>query len=631
MIIATAGHVDHGKTSLVRALTGVDTDRLPEEKRRGLTIDLGFAYTDLADGGRLGFVDVPGHHRFIANMVAGVTGVDAALIVVAADDGVMPQTEEHVAILDLLGIAGGAIAITKADKVDGERLNDVKASIRELLTGSALANLPIMATSAETGVGIDLLKEQLLAIRLEKSRGGDRFRLAVDRSFVIEGAGVILAGPVLSGTIGIGDDLVVMPAGIPVSARGLRVQDSRATSARIGDRCAVQIGGRQAGRDVARRGSWLCAPEAGIATRRLDVRIRQARGSNADIRHDLPVHLHMGAADVPGRLALLDRRRLAPTDEAWGQIILDREICAVRGDRLILRDQSAVATIAGGWVVDPRGAERGRARPGRLQWLAAMAEPTPEAALQGLLEVMGGPVDLDVLARQWNLTNDAARSAWARVEAVRVGGLAFDPEHWSGWRRAALDVLERAHRDHPDRLGLDAPTLAAELRLRHPEARLVLADLVREGAAVSDFGVYRLPGHQPQITPLDQAAWETLRPHLGDADHPAEVMHQIAKHIEMEAADLLALLGRLAVRGLVIRVSRNRFFPPETVSRLARAAEAAALDDPDGLTIANFRDHAKVGRNLAVEFLEFLDRRRMTRRVGAHRLMVASAAEIFGI
>jgi selenocysteine-specific elongation factor len=631
VIIATAGHVDHGKTSLVRALTGIDTDRLPEEKRRGLTIDLGFAYVDLPGGARLGFVDVPGHHRFVANMVAGVTGVGAALVVVAADDGVMPQTEEHIAILDLLGLDTGVVAITKADRVEEHRLAEVRAAIAGLLEGSTLARLPMIATSTETGAGIEALKAELVSLQSERIGDGQRFRLAIDRSFVIDGAGVILAGPVLSGHARLGDDLVIMPGGIPVSARGLRVQDSKADRAGPGDRAAIQIGGRDAGRDVARRGDWLCAPDTGFSTRRLDVRLRSARTLEGDLRHDMPVHVHIGAADIPGRLALLDRRRLAPRDEAWAQVVLEREVSTVRGDRLVLRDQSAQATIAGGWVVDPLGAERGRARPERLETLAAMAQASPAGALLEMLAVDGGPVDLTVMARRWNFTPDAAREAWSDVEIVRLGDLAFDPGHWEDWRRAALAAIDEAHHAHPDRLGLDAPSLAATLRLRRPEARLVLSELVAEGALALAFGTYGRPDHKPQLTPADQSAWEALWEHLGAADQPAEVAHQIAKRVEIEPAALLALLGRLEARGLVIRVSRNRFLLPETVSALARAAESALAASPDGLTIASFGEHAKVGRNLAVEFLEFLDRKRVTRRVGAHRVVVASAAEIFGL
>ena len=631
MIIATAGHVDHGKTSLVRALTGIDTDRLPEEKRRGLTIDLGFAYVNLPGGTRLGFVDVPGHHRFVANMVAGVTGVDAALVVVAADDGVMPQTKEHIAILDLLGLDVGVVAITKADMVEEHRVAEVRAAIAGLLEGSTLARLPIIATSTQTGAGIDALKAELVSLQSERTDDGQRFRLAIDRSFVIDGKGVILAGPVLSGHVGRGDDLVIMPGGFPVSARGLRVQDSKVDRARLGDRAAIQIGGRDAGRGSARRGDWLCAPDTGFSVRRLDVRLWSARTLEGGLRHDLPVHVHIGAADIPGRLALLDRRRLAPWDEAWAQIVLEREILAVRGDRFILRDQSAQVTIAGGWVVDPLGAERGRARPKRLETLTALAQASPAAALLGSLAVDGGPVDLTVMARRWNLTPDAARETWSDVEIVRLGDLAFDPGHWKGWRQAALVAIDGAHHAHPNRLGLDASNLATTLRLRRPEVRLVLSELVEEGALVLAFGIYSRPDHKPRLTLADQAAWEELCEHLGAADQPSEVTHQVAKKVDIEPTALLALFGRFEARGLVIRVSRNRFLLPETVSTLVRAAESALVANPDGLTIAGFRERAKVGRNLAVEFLEFLDRKRVTRRVGALRVVIASPSEVFGL
>jgi selenocysteine-specific elongation factor len=629
VIIATAGHVDHGKTSLVRALTGIDTDRLPEEKRRGLTIDLGFAYVDWPGCARIGFVDVPGHHRFVATMVAGVTGVDAALIVIAADDGVMPQTREHVAILDLLSVDRGVIAITKADKVDAERLAVVSADARRLVERTAMTALPIVETSVETGIGIEVLRGQLSALSSRARDGEQRFRLAVDRSFVIEGAGVILAGPVLSGSVARGEDLVVMPGGARVSARGLRVQDTEDERASAGDRCAVQIGGRDAGRAAARRGDWLCAPDTGIASRRLDVRLHPARTLESEIKHEQPVHLHIGAADVPGRLALLDRRRLAAGEQAWGQLVLDREICSVRGDRFILRDQSARETIAGGWVVDPRGAERGRARPERLRALAALAEPTPEAALASLLAVEGGPVDLETFARRWNLSAQAAHQACAGVEMIQADGRAFDPGFWRDWRAAALKAVATAHREHPERLGLDAPGLAATMGRRVVDARLVLATLVEDDELALDFGTYRRPDHAPVLAPNDQAAWERLRPLLGDAEHPAEVAHQIARSQGWELSDLLSLLGRLERHGRVIRISRNRYLLPESVTTLARAAETAI--EEGALTLADFRAQSGVGRNLAVEFLEFLDRKRMTRREGPRRILLARANEVFGL
>ncbi len=628
MIIATAGHVDHGKTSLVRALTGIDTDRLPEEKRRGLTIDLGFAYVDWPNGVRAGFVDVPGHHRFVANMVAGVTGVDAALIVIAADDGVMPQTEEHVAILELLGIRQGAIAIAKSDKADAGRLEEVRGQARNLVAKTVMAGFPVIETSVVSGAGIGALRDVLAAFKDDES-GQGRFRLAVDRSFVLDGVGVILAGPVLSGSIEAGSDLVVMPGEVPVSARALRVQGSASGTARAGDRCAVQIGGRYAGRDAARRGDWLCAPDAGLVSRRLDVRLRAARTLETEVRHDQPVHLHIGAADIPARLALLDRRRLGSGEEAWGQLILDRPVCSVQGDRFILRDQSTRSTIAGGWVVDPLGAERGRARPERLAALAALAEPEPNGALRCLLALTGGPVDLDVFARRRNLLAEAAEQVFSRVPMVRAGGQAFDPEHWKRWRKAALSALAAAHREQPDRLGLDALGLASALGLRLPDARLVLGELVDEGAVVLAIGIYRLPGHTSRLAASDQHAWDRLRPLLGGADQPAEVAHQIAKAHDWDTGELLSFLGRLEGRGLVVRVSRNRWLLPESVATLARAAEAAK--DLDAITLAGFREQSGVGRNLAVEFLEFLDRKRMTRRAGAHRILLAGAKEIFGL
>jgi selenocysteine-specific elongation factor len=643
LIIATAGHVDHGKTALVRALTGVNTDRLPEEKTRGLSIDLGYAYgnfkasPDSCKNVRVGFVDVPGHHRFVTNMVAGVTGIDTALLVVAADDGVMPQTKEHLAILDLLGVTRGTVAITKADKVDDARLTEVEEQVSQLMNGTSLAHSPIIATSVFRGASIERLRGLLPTARpntIESQMDQQAFRLAVDRSFVLEGVGVILTGLVLSGRVRLGEQLVIMPAGLPVSVRCLRTQGTEADTAAAGQRCAVLIGGRHASREAARRGDWLCRPNTGLVSRRVDVRVRPARSIDNALCHDLPVHVHIGARDVTGRLALLDRRRLLAGEEAWGQLVFDRDIYSVRGDRFILRDQSAQITIAGGWIVDPRGAHRGRARPERLNALAAMAEPTPDGALRGLLRARCGPVNLPDLARRWNLIPDAAEAIWARAEAHRVGPLAIELPQWQEWRAAVLAALEVGHQQHPEQLGLALHAIATSSRLRAPEAQLVLDALAVEEAIIRSFGLHRIPEHQPCLAPVDQALWDLLQPALGEARRPAQVLHQIAKRLEWKPDDLLALLVRAAGVGLVIRISKNRFLLPETVLHLARAAEDTAADDPGNrghISIARFREQAKTGRNLTVDVLEFLDRRRLTRRNGSVRQLVASVDEIFNI
>ena len=633
MIIATAGHVDHGKTSLVRALTGVDTDRLPEEKRRGLTIDLGYAYAEIAGIGTIGFVDVPGHQRFVANMVAGVSGIDAALLVIAADDGVMQQTVEHLAIIELLGIEHAIVAITKTDRVTPMRVEAVVDAAADLLADTPITAAAIVRTSTTGGRGaqdrgIDALRAEIARLPVRHHAVGRGFRLAVDRAFVLEGVGVVATGLILSGSIATGDEIVISPAGLRVTARGLRAQNSVVERAGAGDRCAIQLGGRLASRDAVRRGDWLVAPDAHLPSDRLDVRLRLASGAAA-LRHEMPVHVHIGAADIPGRVALLDRRRLEPGEAAVAQIVLGRATSAIRGDRLILRDQSARITLAGGEVLDPTGPRRGRAHPQRLAVLGALAESDPAAALARLLAVTDGLVDLDDLRRRFNLSRDVAAAAWQSVEMRRVGDLAASPDRWLAWREAALAAVAVAHRDAPERLGPERREITRALGLRDDAAGLVLSELAAEGGLRFSLGIYRLPDHQPRLSAADARVWETLQPWLGDRDRPAEVVHQIARHMGVEPKLLFPVLERAARLGLVLRISRNRYLLPETVMGLARAAESLAGDTSE-FTVRDFRDAAGIGRNLAVEFLEFLDRRRLTRRDRDHRSIIASTKAVFG-
>jgi len=394
MIVATAGHVGHGKSTLAHALTGVATNRRPEEQARGLTIDLGFGYTQARDGTITGVVDVPGHERFVANMLAGVAGIDAALLVVAADDGPMPQTLEHLAILDLLGVGVGVVAITKTDRVSGARVAEVEAAVRVILARSTLRDAPIIPLSAATGEGLERLREALLIAAPPRSGSGDQFRLAVDRVFVVNGVGLVATGTVLSGKVAIDDDLIVSPKGIPVRARGIHAQNRLSAGAGVGDRCAVNLAGPGATRESVRRGDWLVDPAAHQPTRRLDVRLRLALGEDGPLRHDTPVHVHIGAADVTGRVAILDGRVLVPGEERWCQLVLDRDIVAVHGDGFVLRDQSARRSIAGGRIVAPFGATRGRAKPERLAALDALAEPNAGTALSRLLAESTEPIHL---------------------------------------------------------------------------------------------------------------------------------------------------------------------------------------------------------------------------------------------
>ncbi|HYM31445.1 MAG TPA: selenocysteine-specific translation elongation factor, partial [Candidatus Cybelea sp.] len=371
MIVATAGHVDHGKTSLVRSLTGVDTDRLAEEKRRGMSIELGFAYADFA-GARIGFVDVPGHERFVRNMLAGVAAIDFALLVIAADDGPMPQTREHVAILDLLGVKRGAVALTKIDRVAETRIAEVRGQIAGLLAPTGLANAPVFPVVATDETSIGALRQHLgIAENAADIKPADGyFRLAVDRAFVLPGIGLIATGAVFAGEARVGDRLTVSPLGKSVRLRSIRTQDRPSEIARAGDRAALNIAG-DVERAELQRGDWIVAPEVHAPADRIDVRLHVLPGEARALAHWTPVHVHLGAADVTGRVAVLEGRSIAPGTQGLAQLVLDQPAGALTHDRFVLRDQSALRTIAGGMVLDPFAPARGRSKPHRLAALAA--------------------------------------------------------------------------------------------------------------------------------------------------------------------------------------------------------------------------------------------------------------------
>ncbi|MBT5810200.1 MAG: selenocysteine-specific translation elongation factor, partial [Rhodospirillaceae bacterium] len=406
MIIATAGHIDHGKTSLVKALTGVDADRLPEEQKRGLTIDLGFAYEPLDDDLVLGFVDVPGHEKFVRNMLAGVGAIDFALLIVAADDGPMPQTMEHLAILDLLGVSVGAVALTKIDRVDDARRAEAAEEVAQILEGTSLSGAPVFPVSGITGDGVPELKAHLAAAArsVQHRSGAGNFRLAIDRAFTITGSGLVVTGTVYAGQAAVGDRLTLTPHGIEVRVRAIHAQNRDAKSGLAGERCALNIAGADLTREMVSRGDWIVGETAHAPSDRFDARVRVLPSEDRPLRHWTPVHLHLGAEDVGARVATLEGRAIPVGETGLVQIVLDKPIGALHGDRFILRDQSARRTVGGGMVIDPFSPARGRAKPERLAMVRGLEQQDPAAALEAVLEHSPGGVDLNRFAVGRNLT-----------------------------------------------------------------------------------------------------------------------------------------------------------------------------------------------------------------------------------
>lgn len=631
MIVGTAGHIDHGKTSLVKALTGVDADRLKEEKARGITLDLGYAYTPLPNGEVLGFIDVPGHEKLVHNMLAGATGIDFVLLAVAADDGPMPQTREHLAILNLLGLSRGAVALTKIDCVSEERVAQAQAEIESLLQGTALEGSPVFPLSAVSGAGVESLRHYLeqavssLTIRQKSGRPeAGNFRLAVDRCFTLAGTGTVVTGTVFSGTVRVGDQLLLSPAGIAVRVRGIHAQNRQSETGMTGQRCALNLAGTDFDKQDVRRGDWVLAEPAHGPTQRLDVRLHLLAGADKPLRHWSPVHFHLGAVDVMARVALLEHDKLEPGTSGLAQIVLDRTIGALRGDRFIIRDQSASRTVGGGSVLDPFPPERKRRTPERLAVLAALERPTAQAALQGMLKATPAGIDLHRFALSCNLSPVELDTLYRDVSMVVVDGTAFPIEIWESLRQAVLERLAETHRLMPDKLGPDANNLRQMAAPRLP--RTVFASLLatlRDERRIMQSGPWlHLPEHRITLAAGDQIVWHKVAPLLLERQFQPPRVRDLAYALNVSETRMRQLMQQLAAMGEVYRVAHDHYFMPQAVEQLAAIVREIAAGQPDGkITAALFRDKIGTGRKLAIQILEFFDAGALTRRAGdAHHL-----------
>ena len=628
MIIATAGHVDHGKTLLVKALTGVDTDRLPEEKERGLTIELGLAYRDLGDGDTTGFVDVPGHERFIRTMVAGVSGIDVVLFVIAADDGPMPQTAEHLAILDLLGVQSGVVALSKIDRVDAARVAEVSTAMRDMLAPTELATIEIVPVSAMNGTGVETLRNAILDLKKDlpqRSQAGN-FRLAIDRSFILKGAGRVVTGTVFSGQIRVGEPVHHAPQGGEVRVRAIHAQNSESDVAAVGQRCALNIAGPGLRQAEIHRGDWMVSASAAFATNRLDARVRVLDSEARPLRNRTPAHVHVGAADAIGRVVTLDGNAIAPGAEGRVQIMLERELNAVRGDHVIVRDQSAQRTLGGGEIIDPLPVVRGRTRATRLKYLDAMMHEDAKVAALQALEVVTEGIELTRFARAWNLTGEEAGELWKGLPMVSIdsaaGPCGVDETHWQTLKAALIDALQKRHEAAPEHKG------AHDGELMRLLAEPVTTDLfnalvkeaIEEGAIVRDGGALRLPSYAPKRSTADETLWRRVEPLLEAPDFRVPVVHDMLAPLSMEFEPLRDFLERSAQQGYVVKVSAKRFFLPAVLTRLANIAQELTSANEEGVfTVADFRDRAGIGRNAVIEILEYFDRIGFTRRHGQVR------------
>ena len=627
MIVGTAGHIDHGKTALVKALTGVDADRLKEEKARGITIDLGYAYSDLGDGRQLGFVDVPGHERFVHNMLAGATGIDAALLVVSVAEGIKPQTIEHLQIVDLLGIDRGIVALTKADLADDDQILERMAEIETLLAATSLKGAEIVPVSALTGQGVDELKTKLLALG-ESGKGATGFaRLAVDRCFVLTGAGVVVTGTVHAGEIRVDDRLLLTPSGLEARVRSLHAQNRAAAVGRAGERCALNLTGPRLSKDAIRRGDWVVSPELHAPTDRPDVRLHVLPSEGQPLKHWSPVHVHLGSAHVMGRVALLEGDRLAPGDTALAQLVLEDKIGALAGDRVILRDPSAIRTIAGAAVIDPFGPPRNRRSQRRLAELVALGVADADV-LPKLLRLESGFVETGRFGQSRNLRPVDVDRLLHAAGGAKLEGFGFLAETLAEARKDIVETLAAHHASKPDASGLQPERLRVALRKRWPAPvfKALLDQEVRAKTVMVDGAFLRLPGHSLTLGTRDEALWNKIAAELTRERFKPPRVRDFASAHSVPEPEMRRLLQRLAKVGRVVEVAPDQYFLRPVVAEMIGVAVGIGHD----FTAAEFRDKLDNGRKVAIQILEFFDRHGITIRRGDLRRTVPQKLEQFG-
>lgn len=641
MIVGTAGHIDHGKTSLVRALTQVDTDRLKEEKARGISIDLGFAYLPLSEDEKdiLGFVDVPGHEKFVHTMLAGAASIDFLMLVVAADDGIMPQTREHLAIVNLLGIRRGVVVVTKSDLVEPDRLAEVEIAIRNELALTGLADIPVLAVSNVSGTRIDDLRTMLEAeARAFGERGANgRFRLAVDRSFTLKGAGTVVTGTVLSGKVAIGDHLVISPSGKEARVRTIHAQNRTSETARAGDRCALNLAGDGISKEAVHRGDMLVSPSLHRPTDRIDASLQILSSEKKPIGQWFPVRLHHASAEVGARIVLLRDEELSPGTEDRVQLVLDRTVTAAVRDRFVIRDVSAQRTIGGGRFLDLRPPQRKRRSPERIAQLFAHSIDDPVDAARALLSVEPYYLDATAFLRDRALADDPQGLAQALVAVMLPqlnSVLLLLPERWNILRDDILARLCAFHEENPDLIGMSVERLRLGLkpRLPAPAFRAAIAALIEADLLSLDGAWLRLRDHEVTMSDTDEVLWQRIAPMLGgDARFRPLRVRDIAGLLDEREDDIRRLLKLSGRMGRVHEVAHDHFFLRTTIAEMIGIlSDMDAAFDSGWFLATRFRDRVDSGRKVAIQILEFFDRNSVTIRRGDMRRLNRRKLDLFG-
>ncbi|MGL5697734.1 MAG: selenocysteine-specific translation elongation factor [Kluyvera sp.] len=605
MIIATAGHVDHGKTTLLQAITGINADRLPEEKSRGMTIDLGYAYWPQPDGRVLGFIDVPGHEKFLSNMLAGVGGIDHALLVVACDDGVMAQTREHLAILQLTGNPTLTVALTKTDRVDSARIADVRREVSDVLGEYGFEQATLFETAATANIGIEPLRDHLRGLSAREHSEHQRFRLAIDRAFTVKGAGLVVTGTALSGDVRVGDTLWLTGMNAPMRVRGLHAQNQPVEQAHGGQRIALNIVGAAQKDDIS-RGDWLLAEAPPAPSERVIVELQ----SHVPLSQWQPLHIHHAASHITGRVSLLENN--------LAELVLDTPLWLADNDRLVLRDISAKVTLAGARVVTLNPPRRGKRKAEYLAWIAALAQTKSDAQALAV-HLTRDAVNLREFGWARQLSSQGLQHLIDQPQFILAGECLLDAPLAARWQRKLLDALAQYHEQHRDEPGPGRERLRRIALPMEDEALvLTLIERMREsGAIASHHGWLHLPDHKAGFTDEQQAIWQKAAPLFGD--EPWWV-RDLANETGTDENTMRSVLRLAAQQGMITAIVKDRYYRNDRI--VAFASMIRELDLEKGSTCAaDFRDKLNVGRKLAIQILEYFNRIGFTRRRGNDHLL----------
>ncbi len=629
VIVGTAGHIDHGKSALVQALTGTDPDRWQEEKRRGITIDLGFAHLDL-DGLHVAFVDVPGHERFVKNMLAGAGGIDLVVLVIAADESIKPQTREHFDICRLLGIARGLVALTKADLVDAEVLELVRLETEEFFKGSFLEGAPIVPLSSKTGAGLDALKQELkrVAASVPGKDTGDHFRLPVDRAFVMKGFGTVVTGTLIGGSVAKDEEVEVFPQRRKLRVRGVQVHNRAAPRALAGQRTALNLAGVEAGELV--RGMVLAAPDLFEPTERVDVFLHLLPSARP-LRDGARVHFHQGTAELIAEARLLDRPQLKPGQECFAQLRLAGPILVLPGDRFIIRQFSPVITIGGGCILSIQAGKHKRGDAGTLSFLKTLAGGSRERVLAALLgrEPVGALTARRLVSQTGWRESELRAAVDALVQAGKARRIADSPLTVVSVARlavlsaSALKTIEAFHRKEPLLEGIPKRELKERVFRRAPDALFdsVLTDLAAGGQVTVAGDRVKRAGREVTLSREEADAKAAIEQAFARAGLSVPTVKEVLAKARVEAKRAQKIIHILLRDKVLVRVSEELLFHQEAVGRLEALLRDYKRQQGDRISVAAFKQLTGVTRKYAIPLLEYLDRRRLTRRVGDVRVL----------